>query len=577
MSEETRSVPWPGWKVVRLIGRGGYGSVYEIERNQYGISERAAMKVVTIPKDSTAVAADRSDGYDDASIKRKYEECLQELIGEYKIMLQLKGNSNIVDCEDIYCEEHTNEIGWDLYIRMELLTPLKDRLTGGMITEAEVIRLGRDICRALSVCEDKNIIHRDVKPENIMVSDYGYKLGDFGVARSLDHTTNATVTGTERYMAPEIVRREKYGRDVDTYSLGLVLYWLLNDRRMPFWPAGTNPPKMSEISEAQYKRIHGEALPPPAHGSAALKRIVLRACAYNRNDRYGSAAEMLTDLESLNAEPENQKKAGSAPGRTFSGTETAQSSANSGDTAQTAGYARNANASETVGPGWRDAQETVGKPIGKKKPKTKKGAPADDTQETVGKVGGTLRTGQKAGEDVFSAFFGTNINAATFEMNDAWIKGTFSGREHNGRGKIELNAQGIGTQIIIDYRRVWTPGIFIIFFAIATGLLLPLIPILGILALFAEFISFISCASAILVMDQNNKNYERIKSSMSSEPITMIPYSDIFSCEVRIKKGRLPVIIVQLKSGTLYFRPYGAADVNNCNLFCTVIKQRAHI
>ena len=438
--EENRRVPWPGWKVVRLIGRGGYGSVYEIRRDQYGISERAAMKVVTIPKDSSAVAADRSDGYDDESIKRKYEECLNELIGEYKIMLQLKGNSNIVDCEDIYCEEHTDGIGWDLYIRMELLKPLKDRLSEREFPESEVIRLGRDICRALSVCEEKNIIHRDVKPENIMISDYGYKLGDFGVARSLDHTTNATVTGTERYMAPEIVKREKYGRDVDTYSLGLVLYWLLNDRRMPFWPMGSMPPKMSEVSEAQYKRIHGETLPEPAHGSDQLKRIVRKACAYDRSERYSSAAGMLSDLEGLKTD-DGEKTASRSfrgagdPDTVFPAMQSSPDGSDAAertgtgwrdDTAKTFGAGQGADAAKTFGPGrgvdaaktfgadrggdaaktfgtgggddtaqnpesgWRDAQETMRKPAGEDhfargNPGKEKSAPTEE--ETVGRFG----------------------------------------------------------------------------------------------------------------------------------------------------------------------------------------------
>lgn len=73
---------------------------------------------------------------------------------------------------------------------MELLTPLLDYLNNNSISEREVLKIGIDICRALEVCNQKKIIHRDVKPENIFISSTGdFKLGDFGIARTLEKTS----------------------------------------------------------------------------------------------------------------------------------------------------------------------------------------------------------------------------------------------------------------------------------------------------------------------------------------------------------------------------------------------------
>ena len=75
---------------------------------------------------------------------------------------------------------------------MELLTPLTTLIKqyAGIIPEEMVIKVGKDICSALMLCDSKNIVHRDIKPENIMVSEFGdYKLGDFGIARTMYHTT----------------------------------------------------------------------------------------------------------------------------------------------------------------------------------------------------------------------------------------------------------------------------------------------------------------------------------------------------------------------------------------------------
>ena len=165
--------------------------------------------------------------------------------------------------------------------------------------DSGVIRLGMDICRALMLCEQKYIIHRDIKPENVMVSSFGnFKLCDFGISRVLDHTTNATKAGTPLYWAPEVVRMEKYGQTVDIYSLGIMMYEMLNNRRVPFIRAD-EPITAKKIDEAMDRRQRGEQVPPPANGHPELKRIVLKACAYRPQDRYASAEEMYADLETL--------------------------------------------------------------------------------------------------------------------------------------------------------------------------------------------------------------------------------------------------------------------------------------
>ena len=293
-------IPWEGWKAVRRIGSGSFGTVYEIERELHGEKEKSALKVITIPNDPGEVDANYADGYDDASIRDLYKGYLKEIWDEYNLMRKLKGHPNVVSCEDYYELEHSDEIKWDVYIRMELLTTLQKHINnqGGKLSEQEIIKLGKDICKALVACDEKNIVHRDVKPGNILVSEYGdFKLGDFGVARTMDHTTHATKAGAELYMAPEVIHDESYGKDVDVYSLGLVMYWLLNGRRMPFEPID-RPPTAQEKKDAYFRRVSGESLPNPADGSDALKNIVLKACAYKKEDRYQSAGEMLADLES---------------------------------------------------------------------------------------------------------------------------------------------------------------------------------------------------------------------------------------------------------------------------------------
>lgn len=310
MAEITRVV-WPGWETVRAIGQGSYGTVYEVQRNVFGEVEKAAVKVISIPKSTGELEELYSDGYDKESITLTFQEHLKNIVAEYSLMRKMNGCSNVVSCDDIRYVQQDNGIGWDIYIKMELLTALSKTLPE-TIPEEMVRRVARDICSALVLCKQHNIIHRDIKPQNIFVSPNGdYKLGDFGIAKTVEKTTGGTRIGTYRYIAPEVFHSKPYGAAADIYSLGMVLYWLLNERRMPFVPLPPGKANAEADALARKRRLSGEPLPPPAHGSEELKAIVLKACAFDPANRFTSAAQMLQELRKLgnNAQaPESREK-----------------------------------------------------------------------------------------------------------------------------------------------------------------------------------------------------------------------------------------------------------------------------
>ena len=293
---------FPGWKVVSEIGQGGYGTVYEIAKERLGETEKAALKVMSIPNESGVIDELRLEGYDDASIKKRFESDLGSFVKEYKNMRMLT-HMNIVNCDDIEYEESADGVGYTMYIKMELLTPLMSVINKSTDVEKLALDLAKDICSALVLCESRKVVHRDIKPQNLFVNEYGeYKLGDFGIARQMDHTTNATRIGTCKYMAPEVYNNQPYGHNVDIYSLGLVLYWILNDKRLPFLPLPPAIPTAQQEADAQARRRMGDRLPAPKRGSQHLKSIVLKACEADPKYRYQTASEMLKDLQSADNE-----------------------------------------------------------------------------------------------------------------------------------------------------------------------------------------------------------------------------------------------------------------------------------
>ena len=299
---EKSKYSWPGWETVRRIGSGGFGTVYEIQQDIYGDVEKAALKVITIPHGEDEVDYLRCKGLTDDNITQTFHRQVADISREYKLMAKMRDNPNVVRCDAFMDVQHEDGLGWDIYIKMELLTPLMKCLDK-VQTEEQIRRLGMDMCNALVACQEKNIIHRDIKPQNIFLSDKGqFKLGDFGIARTAERTTRATAgIGTYSYMAPEVEKNEAYGKTADIYSLGLVLYWLLNERRSPFEPLPPAVPGYGDEENARNRRFAGEQIPAPKNGSKELKAIILKACAYDPKKRYQSAKDMRFALEALKA------------------------------------------------------------------------------------------------------------------------------------------------------------------------------------------------------------------------------------------------------------------------------------
>ena len=290
-----------GWNVTRLLGEGGYGKVFEIERSEFGQTYRAALKVITVPQSSAEVRSVISEGMSVSQAEAYFHGIVEELMHEFSIMFKLKGTANVVSCEDLRVLEHPDGIGWDILIRMELLHPLLPYVYQHPMARRDIIKLGIDICKALELCQRYNIIHRDIKPENIFISDNGdYKLGDFGIARTIERTTSGlSKKGTYSYMAPEVYAGREYGFSVDTYSLGLVLYRMLNKNRGPFLPQPPEAITFSSREQALARRMSGEPLPRPFYGEGRLGEIVLKACAFDPKDRYSSPQQLRQELEAI--------------------------------------------------------------------------------------------------------------------------------------------------------------------------------------------------------------------------------------------------------------------------------------
>lgn len=288
-----------GYEIQELIGSGGFGKVYKGIKNVGRDTYFAAIKHISIPNKEEYSNIYNSMGGNVTLVDKYFKDTLDEVINEINTLYSLskKDNRNIVTYYDHEIVRHENPLRYDLFLRMEYLTPLSIYMSETDITLEDAINLSIDIARALNNCHNQGIIHRDVKNGNILISEGGnFKLGDFGISKLLSDTTQAlSMKGTPVFMAPEVVLGKSYNKTVDIYSLGIVLYRLLNYNRIPFIPYYPETYTSKDVEKAMSKRLGGERFNKPQNANSELYRIILKSCD-NQENRYQNCEELIKDL-----------------------------------------------------------------------------------------------------------------------------------------------------------------------------------------------------------------------------------------------------------------------------------------
>lgn len=285
------------WTISELVGQGSGGktAVFKLKRRRFDFDEESVMKVVNIIEQTgneTEMSEEYRDGFEQECFELK-----QKAQKELELMYKLKDNINIVSYLDSTYSKWRNDdggFGEDLLIRMNYYKNVGDLMKKQTYEEKEIIQIGIDVSNALIECHNANIWHRDVKPDNIFVDNNNmYMLGDFGISRLVENTDNtSTLTGTRAYAAPEQFT-SRYDYRVDIYSLGLTLYELANNNKLPF--AKTSFVKIGDIQQ----RINGKKIELPSGVSRGLGEVILKACEFKPENRYQTAKDLCEALKQV--------------------------------------------------------------------------------------------------------------------------------------------------------------------------------------------------------------------------------------------------------------------------------------
>lgn len=289
-----------GYRVEELIGCGSFASVYKVKKENESGTYIRALKHIIIPTQDQYQKIWNAMGKDKVKTDQYFEQIFQETMQEIQLMHAFTDNGvqNIVSCYENDVIHQENPKRYEIFILMEYLTTLSDYFSKNDLIVEDILNLGIQILDALEVCHRNNIIHRDIKEDNIFITSNGIsKLGDFGVAKILQANDLVTsMKGTAGYMAPEVLRNtEEYDKTVDLYSLGMVLYRLLNHMRSPFFPPYPSCFDIQDEQRALRRRMNGEPIPLPDAVSESLGKVILKALA-SRDVRYKSAEEFRREL-----------------------------------------------------------------------------------------------------------------------------------------------------------------------------------------------------------------------------------------------------------------------------------------
>lgn len=291
-----------GYTVIEKLGSGAFGTVYKVIKTNASGQYVRALKHITIPTEKQYSSILKSMGGEVSKADSYFSKMLNQIVSEIRILNDLseKGVRHIVRYyeNDIVVTDEPRR--YDIYILMEYLTPLENYIQRQDFLVRDVVRLGLDVLYGLRSCHENGVIHRDIKDDNIFVSGKGeYKIGDFGVSKVLKDSSKAeSLKGTPNFLAPEVyLGKENYTKSVDLYSLGIVLYRLLNYCRNPFLPRFPEQYFSQDEETAFEERMSGKTPALPLLGGAAVGRVIVKAIS-GYSERFQTADEFISALES---------------------------------------------------------------------------------------------------------------------------------------------------------------------------------------------------------------------------------------------------------------------------------------
>ncbi len=286
---------WDNWHICEdgLLREDSYSCVYRIQRKRLESMQYAALKVISIPKSQSEVLQLQEMGMSREEIQFYFYEIVKEIYQKIIFISELEEKNNIISYEDYKLTERSDEIGYDILVRTELAQNSIEYTKYRNITLENILQMGKDLCRGLQVYEKHNLVHGNIRPDTILVSEtMNFKLEDFEIAESIVvYPMELTRREAYHYVAPEVYFGKNYDHRADIYSLGIVLYFYLNQKQIPFLSQYSQQITYIEQQEALERRLSGEKIKFFNKVPDCLEQLIKKAVAFSPEERYATIEE----------------------------------------------------------------------------------------------------------------------------------------------------------------------------------------------------------------------------------------------------------------------------------------------
>ena len=275
---------WDEWRIDKFLYEGNLSNIYQV-KNKENIG---VIKVISVPKIQTEVGNGQNLETRE-QMNSYFREVVSVLENEISKLSILQEIPNILTYKKYQAFERSTEIGFDFILLMDKEQSLLEYVASKKITNKEIVRIVKEVAEILEKAHSEDIIHKDIKVENIFIGKNGEGiLGDFALARKIESFQSRSYRKMDSiYMAPEVMSEYDYNVATDIFALGMVLYLLLNDGQIP---------------QFCNRRTFKTEIPKPLRAKEKLANIVLKAISYRARERYVSAKEFCDALYELTEE-----------------------------------------------------------------------------------------------------------------------------------------------------------------------------------------------------------------------------------------------------------------------------------
>ena len=275
---------WDEWRMDKFLYEGNLSNIYQV-KNKENIG---VIKVISVPKIQTEVG-NGQNLENREQMNNYFREVVSVLENEISKLSILQEIPNILTYKKYQAFERSTEIGFDFILLMDKEQSLLEYVASKKITNKEIVRIVKEVAEILEKAHSEDIIHKDIKVENIFIGKNGEGiLGDFALARKIESFQSRSYRKMDNvYTAPEVMSEYDYNVSTDIFALGMVLYLLLNNGEIPI---------------SCDRRTFKTEVPKPERAKEKLGSIALKAIAYRARDRYASAKEIYNALCELTEE-----------------------------------------------------------------------------------------------------------------------------------------------------------------------------------------------------------------------------------------------------------------------------------